>query len=65
MTQGAEGGPGLSGLVVHTSTSLGLLFPSVFDAISCRESTWGVRKGLRAKGKAQRRQQKGKYGETQ
>lgn len=30
-----DGGPGLSGLVVHTSTSLGLLLPSTFDAISC------------------------------
>lgn len=37
MTQGVDGGPGFSGLVVQTSTSLGLLFPSVFDAISCRE----------------------------
>lgn len=47
MTQGADGGPGLSGLVVQTSTSLGLLFPSVFDAISCGESRGRVRKGQR------------------
>lgn len=37
MTQGVDGGPGLSGLVVHTNTSLGLLFPSMFDAMSCRD----------------------------
>lgn len=36
VTQGVDGGPGLSGLVVHTNTSLGLLFPSMFDAMSCR-----------------------------
>lgn len=28
----------MSGLVVQTSTSLGLLFPSVFDAMSCGEN---------------------------
>lgn len=37
VTQGVDGGPGLSGLVVHTNTSLGLLFPSMFDAMSYRE----------------------------
>lgn len=37
MTRGVDGGPGLSGLVVQTNTSLGLLFPSTFDAISCTE----------------------------
>lgn len=35
MTQGVDGGPGLSGLVVQTNTSLGLLLPSMFDAMSC------------------------------
>lgn len=59
MTQGADGGPGLSGLVVQTSTSLGLLFPSVFDAMSCRESRGRVRKGLRAKEKVRSCQEKG------
>lgn len=37
VAHGVDGGPGLSGLVVHTNTSLGLLFPSAFDAMSC---TW-------------------------
>lgn len=46
MTQGVDGGPGLSGLVVHTSTSLGLLFPSMFDAMSCRDGN-GQHGGLK------------------
>lgn len=40
-TQGVDGGPGLSGLVVQTSTSLGLLFPSVFEAISYKGGAIG------------------------
>lgn len=51
MTQGVDGGPGLSGLVVHTNTSLGLLFPSVFDAMSCKEGN-GQCEGLTYEGKA-------------
>lgn len=43
MTQGVDGGPGLSGLVVQTNTSLGLLFPSMFDAMSCRRETAEVK----------------------
>ena len=35
VTHGVDGGPGLSGLVVQTSTSLGLLRPSMLDAVSC------------------------------
>ena len=44
VTQGVDGGPGFSGLVVHTNTSLGLLFPSMFDAMS-----WG--RGWQGKGR--------------
>ena len=47
MTQGVDGGPGLSGLVVQTNTSLGLLFPSVFDAMSCRWERRGQNGGLK------------------
>lgn len=32
--RGLVGGPGLSGLVVHTKTSLGQLFPSILEAVS-------------------------------
>lgn len=32
--RGLVGGPGLSGLVVHTRTSLGQLFPSTLEAVS-------------------------------
>lgn len=38
----------MSGLVVHTNTSLGLLFPSMFDAMSYREGgrkTKGMKEG--------------------
>lgn len=44
VTQGVDGGPGLSGLVVQTSTSLGLLFPSMFDAMSCSRRENGRKK---------------------
>lgn len=36
LMRGLVGGPGLSGLVVQTRTSLGQLFPSMLDAVSCR-----------------------------
>lgn len=45
VTQGVDGGPGLSGLVVQTSTSLGLLFPSMFDAMSCSRREMVERNG--------------------
>lgn len=41
VTHGVDGGPGLSGLVVQTSTSLGLLLPSVFEATSCERQAVG------------------------
>lgn len=44
VTQGVDGGPGLSGLVVQTRTSLGLLFPSMFDAMSCSRRENGRKK---------------------
>lgn len=45
VTQGVDGGPGLSGLVVQTRTSLGLLFPSMFDAMSCSRREMVERNG--------------------
>lgn len=40
-----DGGPGLSGLVVQTNTSLGLLLPSMFDAMSCGRGEGGGGEG--------------------
>ena len=54
VTRGGEGGPGLSGQVVHTNTSLGLLPPSTLDAISCRESE-RERRGRERRGSGRRK----------
>lgn len=65
MTQGVDGGPGLSGLVVQTNTSLGLLFPSMFDAMSCRGGdgrNGGLKKGEANKRKCNERRRKKRSG---
>lgn len=60
VTRGVDGGPGLSGLVVHTNTSLGLLFPSMFDAMSCRERNAQYEGFMRGECKVRKRKWKEK-----